>query len=383
MLYVFAGLKRKNSIAGYLRKFAKQFHLSVEVQELDIQRCRKMDLTVPRIQKKWLNLVSSGRYFAVVVTPPCSTFSRAVWANEEGPYPLRSIHWPRGFPWNSRARKEKAEVGNILGDFSFEVMKRQLSRKRSWAAMEQPEDLGQVRKQWVPGHWPASLWQFPQHRQLLEAFPELQSVVLAQVDFGSPSVKPTRLLVKAPQLHPEMYNGPPQFDSDGWYLGPLPKKSGVPLIGYDGVNFKTASAAAWPPQLCEWAAKSILFAFCNSATEGKKDASQEGKPPEEKLEEKEGRQQIEEENEEKQQVDPTFPPVRGGRGPARLCKWKGNEVPFHDGGCLPSPGRWNPEDRILPGGRWIQMRKKLEEVVVRRAGGIQLSGKGVFCNGNG
>jgi len=86
VLYVFAGLKRKNSIADYLRKFAKQFHLRVEVQELDIQRCRKMDLTVPRIQKKWLNLVSSGRYFAVVVTPPCSTFSRAVWANEEGPF---------------------------------------------------------------------------------------------------------------------------------------------------------------------------------------------------------------------------------------------------------------------------------------------------------
>ena len=51
-----------------------------------------MDLTIPRIQKKWLRLVSAGRYFAVVVTPPCSTFSRAVWANDEGPYPLRSVH---------------------------------------------------------------------------------------------------------------------------------------------------------------------------------------------------------------------------------------------------------------------------------------------------
>lgn len=180
-----------------------------------------------------------------------------------------------------------------------------------------------------------------------------------------------------------MYNGIPQFDPDGWYLGPLPKKSGVPLIGYDGVNFKTASAAAWPPQLCEWAAKSILFAFSNSAVEGKMDASKERKPPEEEHEEKEGGQQVDEEKEGKQQVDPTHPPVRGGRGPARLCKWKGNEVPFHDGGCLPSPGRWNPEDRILPGGKWIQLRRKLEEVVVKRAGGYNSLEKECFAMATG
>ena len=373
MLYVFAGLRRKNSVADYLRRFAKQFHIRVEIQELDIQRCRKMDLTIPRVQKKWLQLVSAGHYFAVIVTPPCSTFSRAVWANDEGPYPLRSIHWPRGFPWNSKARRQKAEVGNILGDFAFETVRRQVAHKRSWAAMEQPEDLGQVSHQRIPGHWPASMWQFPQHQALLDADTDLKSVVLAQVDFGSSSVKPTRLLLKADNLHPEMYPGLPQFDAEGWYLGPLPKKSGAPLIGHDGVNFATAKSAAWPPQLCEWVAQSIIFTFNNGDAEGegdalgkkRKDGDLEGGSPKKKM-----REEVDQRQEEKeQQVDPTFPRVKGGRGPARQCTWKGCSVPFHDGGCLPSPGRWDPEHRILPGGSWVQLRKELEEIVVKRVGG--------------
>lgn len=367
MLYVFAGLKRKNSVADYLRRFSREFHIRVEVQELDIQRCRRMDLTNPRIQKKWLQLVSAGTYFAVIVTPPCSTFSRAVWANDEGPYPLRSIHWPRGFPWNSRQRREKAELGNILGDFSFEMMRRQIQHEKSWAAMEQPEDLGQVSNQRVPGHWPASLWQFPQHQALLDGCEKLRSVVIAQVDFGSASVKPTRLLLKTEDLHPEMYVGLPKFDDQGWYLGPLPKKSGVPLIGTEGANFKTAKAAAWPPQLCEWAARSILFAFNNSEAEGEGDALRKRKNDLQEEEQIDGAKRAK----IAQEVDPTFPLIKGGRGPARQCVWKGCKVPFHDGGCLPSPGRWDPEHRVLPGGEWVLLRRRLEEIVVKKAGGYR------------
>ena len=86
MLYVFAGLKRKNSVADYLRKKAAKFHVQVEIHEVDIQRSRRMDLTSPRVQKRHLQAIDSGVYDAVILTPPCSTFSRAVWANDRGPY---------------------------------------------------------------------------------------------------------------------------------------------------------------------------------------------------------------------------------------------------------------------------------------------------------
>ena len=358
MLYVFAGLRRKNSVADYLRKKAAKFHIRVEIHEVDIQRSRKMDLTKPKVQKRILQSIDLGVYDAVILTPPCSTFSRAVWANDRGPYPLRSFLCPRGFAWNTRPRREKAEVGNVLGDFSYEALRRQLRHPKRFGVMEQPENLGRVKKMRVPGHWPASMWQFQQHDDLLRQFPHLKSVVLAQVDFGADYVKPTRLLIQTDSpLHEAMVEGVPQFDADGWYLGPLPRKTGTPLIGHDGANFATAAAAAWPPQLCSWVAESILLTFQNSGqgeggvqTQGHK---QEGRP----------------EEEVKDVVDPTYPPFQGGEGAARECTWKGHKVPFHDGGCLGSPGRWDHQARRSPGGtRWTALRKKMMEKIVEAAG---------------
>ena len=375
MLYVFAGLKRKNSVADYLRKKAAKFHVQVEIHEVDIQRSRRMDLTSPKVQKRHLQAIDSGVYDAVILTPPCSTFSRAVWANDRGPYPLRSFFCPRGFAWNSKSRKEKAEVGNILGDFSYEALRRQLRHPRKFAAMEQPENLGRVKKRRIPGHWPASMWQFPQHQELLQEFPELRTVALAQVDFGAEYVKPTRLLMRtASPLHEEMYPGLPQFDGDGWYLGPLPQKTGEQLIGHDGTNFKTAASAAWPPLLCRWVADSILLTFENSGQgEGEKQSNKKSE-----VEEMAVKKQPEEDI-----VDPTFPPFRGGEGPARQCEWKGQKVPFHDGGCLGSPGRWDHEHRRSPGPEWMELRKKIMDTLVVAAGSEALLERECFAMARG
>ena len=191
-------------MAYYARKLAKKFHVRVEVIEVDIRHGKRADLSMPAVQRKWLQLIDSGGVDALLVTPPCSTFSRAAWANDEGPYPLRSSACPRGFTWNSGARKQKAELGNIMADFSFEAMKRQLRRKSTVAVMERPEDLGKPATPRIPGHRPASMWQFPQH-EVVAPMEEVESVALAQLDFGTESVKPTRLLLRVPgPLHPHV-----------------------------------------------------------------------------------------------------------------------------------------------------------------------------------
>ncbi len=322
-----------------------------------------MDLTNPKVQKRFLQAIDSGAYDAVILTPPCSTFSRAVWANERGPFPLRSFFCPRGFAWNVKARREKATVGNVLGDFSYEAMKRQLRHPKRFSVMEQPENLGRVKKMRIPGHWPGSMWQFPQHQALLQEFQDLQTVALAQVDFGAEYVKPTRLLIRTSgPLHQEMFPGLPEFDADGWYLGPLPKKAGAQLIGHNGINFNTAATAAWPPQLCSWVADSILLTFGNSGQGGGESVKEDGEIG--KGERKTDVVTLEEED----KVDPTFPPFRGGFGPARECQWKGHCVPFHDGGCLGSPGRWDHEKRRSPGGEWSDLRTKIMSTLKRAAG---------------
>ena len=186
VLYVFSGRQRRNSVAGFLRRLASQQGVHVEITELDIQSDRKSDFTIPSVQKKWLQLITKGIFYAVIVTPPCSTFSRAVWANDLGPFPLRSSAYPRGSPWNRGDRFHKAEFGTVLAEFSFEALKRQFACKRRIGLMEQPEDLGRTNYERVPGHRPASMWQFQQFQQLLE-LPGVQTVVFAQSEFGTDS----------------------------------------------------------------------------------------------------------------------------------------------------------------------------------------------------
>lgn len=249
-------------MAGFLRRLAPRMDVQVEITELDIQTDRRSDFTLPAVQKKWLQMIAQGVFFAVIVTPPCSTFSRAVWANDLGPYPVRSSTFPRGFPWNKGDRFHKAEFGTILADFSYEALKRQFACSRRVGLMEQPEDLGRTSNDRIPGHQPASMWQFVQFEQLL-AMQGVKTVVFAQQDFGTSSPKPTRFLMRlfAP-LHPAMHEGPPQFDGNGWYLGPLPRRSGgAPLIGKHQGVFKTAKSAAWPPALCRWTAWALLTSF--------------------------------------------------------------------------------------------------------------------------
>ena len=162
MLYLFSGKKRKNSVASFLKKMASKQGFTVTVTEVDIRSGKRNDLTRPAVQARWLQLLSKGVFDALVVTPPCSTYSRACWANEEGPFPLRSSVHPRGFPWLTGGRRMKAEFGNILADFAFEAMRRQLLHAGRPAYMEQPEDLGtpQRPRTGLKGMRPASMWQF-------------------------------------------------------------------------------------------------------------------------------------------------------------------------------------------------------------------------------
>ena len=70
------------------------------------------------------------------------------------------------------------------------------------------------------------------------------------------------------------------------------------------------------------------------------------------------------------EVDPTWPPIPGGGGPARLCREPWGSKPFHDGAGLCSPGRWDPQQRKYcnaPG--WEELRRRLEDIILDHAGG--------------
>lgn len=60
-------------MGGYLRNLSKKHGVEVEVVELDIQRKQRDDFSLQHVQKRWLQRITNGEFFAVIVTPPMCT----------------------------------------------------------------------------------------------------------------------------------------------------------------------------------------------------------------------------------------------------------------------------------------------------------------------
>ncbi|CAE8650563.1 unnamed protein product, partial [Polarella glacialis] len=382
VLYLFAGVKRKQSVRDCLLKLARGREFGVEVTELDICRQKTVNFARLHVRQKWLSKISAGEFDSVLSTPPCSSFTRAMWANKLGPSPMRSYDHPKGFPWLQGSRKLLAEAGSALADFSFAAVRAQAMHVEASVLMEQPEDLGAVKNGPWPGQRPASMWQDPQHSDIA-GMPGMASRAFHQHSFGTDYAKPTRLLVKlGNQPHPAFYDGLPQFDSAGNYKGPLPKCSGASrsLVRKRGdAGFKTAGTAAWPPQLCEWVAQEIISFHIGEEGQGSLRRGSTSTPMEAQaapavdltsasaVATGTGALKV-------VQASPTVEPkFRAGFGSPRQVNTPGKRSSYHDGAGLASPGRWDPDQRRFPiSAAWVSLRKDLLEIATRHLEDVDL-----------
>ena len=262
ILYLFAGQKRRSSVAALVRRRARAAGREVTCSEVDILRSAQHDLSLKRVQEFYLDQLRVGLYDVLVASPPCSTWSRAPWANRLGPAPLRSEAHPWGFPWLGARRGHLRDLANSLAHFAVDAMVLQLRSGRA-AVLEQPEDLGAVRDGHWHGHRPASMWQLAEVRGLTD-LDDVHTVALFQSDFGAPWAKPTRLLGRLPGLgsDPRFYKGWPTFDDAGLYCGPLPRAPPglLSLVRKpEDQGFRTSGTAAWPEQLCAFVAEAALL----------------------------------------------------------------------------------------------------------------------------
>ena len=147
ILYLFSGRRRVNSVASYAKKLAKRYHFQVEVIELDSRHCRHADFSKPAVQEKWLRMIREGGIDALLCTPPCSTFSRAPWANDQGPYPVSQGISVEPTKEPSKSRPSRL---HLLGHGGCKSMaphaRAQLLQAGKMAVMEQPEDLGKPKR---------------------------------------------------------------------------------------------------------------------------------------------------------------------------------------------------------------------------------------------
>ena len=133
----------------------------VRMNCVDIQRKPSVDLAKSKERRKLLDRIRAKEFDAILLSPPCSTFSRAPWANFKGPRPVRSAAKPRGFDQLTVAERDRCILGNIFADFTWEVVELAIDVHVSFLLLEQPEDLGRLATGPYKGQRPASMWQWP------------------------------------------------------------------------------------------------------------------------------------------------------------------------------------------------------------------------------
>ena len=390
MLYLFAGAKRKSDMRSLLEA------AGWSIVEFDILRGKDHDLSVKSISDKVLSLIRAGTFAALLVSPPCDTYTRAKFS-PNGPPPCRNAKFLRGFPWLTGSRLHTVRIANSLSDFAFLAAIAQVATQPGWLFLEFPEDLGAVVSGRFAGMRPASIWQMSSFEDLLQ-LPGVMTGALRQKDFGTAYIKPTRLVFKAPSGFTDelIFMGRPEFDNNGFYLGPVPKlpwsADTTTLARQPGETiFRTTGTAAWPAPLCAWMVKHLVHwqslhdnglqhgGISTSAVETamETNTSDEGiraaAPPA-----------------DHQDTFPvTIPPEGywiGGTGEPRSTFVLGKTKAFHDGCGLTSPSRWPKKNRVFPeGSRWNSLRSELEGLVTSKLGeqGIQRLALALACTPKG
>lgn len=253
-------------------RLAPSFNCTVAVHEIDFLRDRiNHDLTSVSLQAKSLEMVKTHSIF--IVTPPCNTHSRLVW-QANGPPPIRNSSYPWGFPWLRTTLLAKAETSNILVRFTESMLlaiNDEMDKRFCLGVTEHPEDLGRVNRL-DAASCPASIWRLPSFHSLV-AGGKWKTGAFHQGPFGSKTSKATRLIYSECAFDDLVTPGWPTFDSDGMYTGPLPTMSndpGMTIVRQKGETgaFSSGPTASYPPALCERMARHMLSAATTSQREG-------------------------------------------------------------------------------------------------------------------
>ena len=183
---------------------------------------------------------------------------------------------------------------------------------------------------------PSSMWQWPAFWKLLRD-ERFSTIAFHQLDFGTAYPKSTRMvLLNIPQhsLPVTMRPGPPVFNEQGFYAGPLERPTCSQTLTRTTSAFATTGTEQWPPTLCKWVARLIVDRW-HAHT---RSASSEGV--------RENTTGVEMERVVNYPANlPESDKLVGEDGPPREVHVPGKDRPYRDGAGLVSMGRWDPEKR--------------------------------------
>ena len=210
VLYLFAGKPRQGDMTQCLQQLATG--CKIRMTCVEIQRRPSVDLAKTKERRSLLARIQAKGFDAILLSPPCSVFSQALWANFKGPRPVRSATKPRGLDQLTAAKRDRCILGNIFADFAWEVVELAIDVNVSFLLLEQPKDLGRLATGPYEGQRPASMWQWPAMSKVAK-LPKVTTLALHQSSFGTSYPKPTCLLLLGPSTTRFLLRGPGYKDN--------------------------------------------------------------------------------------------------------------------------------------------------------------------------
>ena len=99
VLYLFAGQRRKSDVRQFLESRSAEHQIGLNLQERDLLlHGSEDDLADDAVWDTVRESIKSGTWDVLVLTPPCNTYSRAVWSNRRGPNRFAPDNIPTASP---------------------------------------------------------------------------------------------------------------------------------------------------------------------------------------------------------------------------------------------------------------------------------------------
>ena len=159
VLHLCSGYRRLGDVERWLRSRAEEENLQLEVWSIDLAVHPDMDFTKAEVVARIVSASRAGAFHAVIVGPPCSTWSRARFRKGNGPRILRT----RSEPWGrtdirfTPSERSKLDLGTALLRASLDIIEA-VCLAGSMGLLKHPRD---------PGCQPyPSIWALPEVGQL-------------------------------------------------------------------------------------------------------------------------------------------------------------------------------------------------------------------------
>ena len=116
VLYFFGGEERRSDLRQALLDTLAESPGDVKLcmEEVDLIQVDDLAVRNSEVQKQYGHAVISGRWDAVLFSPPIGSFSRAAFAAHTNTRPVRDAAWPDGFPWLEGMQADKVARENQI-----------------------------------------------------------------------------------------------------------------------------------------------------------------------------------------------------------------------------------------------------------------------------